>query len=258
MKKFLLTTTMAVGLGFAAAPAFAQAQQPDASGGQTVCQPGDPNCPGSDSSGAATGGQAGDATQPQPESQADDATTPKMDGEAGDATQPTTDDQAGDATTPKMDSQAGDATTPKMDKKAGDATQPTTNDQAGDATTPKMDSQAGDETQPKTDEQAEAPAAGTDSETTASIGEVDVTVEQKTEIRQVISEVDVDPVELDDIDVDINVGVAVPRTIEVQPLPPRIVEIVPAFEGYVFFVLADGRIIILEPDTYEVVYVLVV
>ena len=54
------------------------------------------------------------------------------------------------------------------------------------------------------------------------------------------------------------VGVAVPRTIHVQPLPHRIVEIVPAFEGYVFFVLADGRIIILQPDTYEIVYVLVV
>jgi hypothetical protein len=230
MKNILLTTTMAFGLGIAAGPSFAQSQQPDASGGQTVCQPGDPNCPASDSSGAA-GGTAG---QPM-DNQAGDATTPKMDSQAGDATAPKVDSQAGDATAPKVDSQAGDATTPKMDS------------QAGDATAPKVDSQAGDATQPTPD-----------GDKTASIGDVEVTAEQKTEVRRVISEVQVDPVELDDIDVDISVGVAVPRTIRVQPLPPRIVEIVPEFEDYVFFVLADGRIIILEPDTYEIVYVLVV
>jgi hypothetical protein len=230
MKNILLTTTMAFGLGIAAGPSFAQSQQPDASGGQTVCQPGDPNCPASDSSGAA-GGTAG---QPM-DNQAGDATTPKMDSQAGDATAPKVDSQAGDATAPKVDSQAGDATTPKMDS------------QAGDATAPKLDSQAGDATQPTPD-----------GDKTASIGDVEVTAEQKTEVRRVISEVQVEPVELDDIDVDISVGVAVPRTIRVQPLPPRIVEIVPEFEDYVFFVLADGRIIILEPDTYEIVYVLVV
>src|SRR5688572_8360912 len=218
MKNILLTTTMAFGLGIAAGPSFAQSQQPDASGGQTVCQPGDPNCPASDSSGAA-GGTAG---QPL-------------------------DSQAGDATAPKVDSQAGDATTPKMDSQAGDATAPKVDSQAGDATAPKVDSQAGDATQPTTD-----------GDKTASIGDDEVTAEQKTEVRRVISEVQVEPVELDDIDVDISVGVAVPRTIRVQPLPPRIVEIVPEFEDYVFFVLADGRIIILEPDTYEIVYVLVV
>src|SRR5688572_2344408 len=166
MKNILLTTTMAFGLGIAAGPSFAQSQQPDASGGQTVCQPGDPNCPASDSSGAA-GGTAG---QPL-------------------------DNQAGDATTPKMDSQAGDATAPKMDSQAGDATAPKVDSQAGDATAPKVDSQAGDATQPTPD-----------GDKTASIGDVEVTTEQKTEVRRVISEVQVEPVELDDIDVDISVG----------------------------------------------------
>ncbi|WP_084465816.1 MULTISPECIES: DUF1236 domain-containing protein [unclassified Aminobacter] len=51
--------------------------------------------------------------------------------------------------------------------------------------------------------------------------------------------------------------VEVPRTIELRPLPPRIVEIVPAYEGYEFFLLPDGRIVIVEPDTPKVVYVLV-
>jgi hypothetical protein len=35
------------------------------------------------------------------------------------------------------------------------------------------------------------------------------------------------------------------------------VEIVPAYEGYSYFVLADGRIVIVEPDTLEIVVILV-
>ena len=196
MKRILLTTTMAVGLGLGFAPAFAQDQQP--SGAATACQPGDHNCPGGESPGGEASGQTNG-------------------GQAGDATQPKTDNQAGDATQPKADTQAGDATKPKTDEQAGDTTQPNPDEQAGDAT------------QPKTDEQAEAPAAKPDSETTASIGDVNVTAEQKTEITQVISEVQAEPVRVDDLDVDISVGVAVPRTIHVQPLPHRIVEIVPAW-----------------------------
>lgn len=83
---------------------------------------------------------------------------------------------------------------------------------------------------------------------------VNVTTEQKTEITQVIRETKVAPVR--DIDVEIAVGVAIPRTIEVHRLPPRIVKIVPDYEGYLYFVLADGRIVILDPDTYEVVAIL--
>jgi hypothetical protein len=89
-------------------------------------------------------------------------------------------------------------------------------------------------------------------ETTASI---DISAEQKTEIRTIIQEAKVEPV---DIDIDLRVGIAVPRTVEFHTLPPRFVEIVPQYRGYQYFLLADGRIIIVEPSTYEVVYILVV
>jgi hypothetical protein len=61
-----------------------------------------------------------------------------------------------------------------------------------------------------------------------------------------------------DIDIDVNVGVVVPRTVTLQALPPRVIEIVPAYRGYEYFVLADGRIVIVEPATFKVVYILVV
>lgn len=89
-------------------------------------------------------------------------------------------------------------------------------------------------------------------ETTASI---DISAEQKTEIRTIIQEAKVEPA---DIDIDLRVGVEVPRTVELHPLPPRFVEIVPEYRDYVFFVLADGRVVIVRPNTYEVVYILVV
>lgn len=89
-------------------------------------------------------------------------------------------------------------------------------------------------------------------ETTASI---DISAEQKTEIRTIIQEAKVEPV---DVDIDLRVGVEVPRTVELHPLPPRFVEIVPEYRDYVFFVLADGRVVIVRPNTYEVVYILVV
>ena len=92
---------------------------------------------------------------------------------------------------------------------------------------------------------------------TGAVPPAEVTVEQKTEIKQVVQEVDVDPIPVDRIDFELDVGVAVPRTIEVRPLPPQIVRIVPEYEDYLYFVLADGRIVIVEPDTLEIVVIIV-
>jgi hypothetical protein len=82
----------------------------------------------------------------------------------------------------------------------------------------------------------------------------DINDEQRSEIRHAMHDVDVRPVA--HVDFDINIGVAVPSTVVLHPLPPRIVEIVPAYSGYEFFMLADGTIIIVDPDTLQIVYVL--
>jgi hypothetical protein len=84
---------------------------------------------------------------------------------------------------------------------------------------------------------------------------VNITTEQATEIKQVITQVNVAPVS---INFEINLGVVVPKTVKLVALPARIVEIVPAFKGFLFFVLADGRIIIVAPDTLKIVAILVI
>lgn len=95
------------------------------------------------------------------------------------------------------------------------------------------------------------PGADASTDTTVT-GSIDLSAEQQTELRTVLTQ-DVSPIELD---TDIAVGVTVPDTVEFRPLPPRFVEVVPQYEGYRYFVLADGRIVIVKPDTLEVVYIM--
>jgi len=105
----------------------------------------------------------------------------------------------------------------------------------------------------------EANSAGTSNEKTGSVQKnggvnVNVTTEQKTEIRQVIKTQSVQPVE--HVTFDVDVGTSIPHSVHLHRLPPRIVKIVPAYEDYEYFVLADGRIVIVDPNSYEIVYIL--
>lgn len=83
---------------------------------------------------------------------------------------------------------------------------------------------------------------------------LNVTTEQKTTIRQSIKEVNVAPVT--NINFDISIGVAVPHEVHLNPLPATIIKIVPEYSGYLFFVLADGRIVIVDPDSLEIVLII--
>ncbi|TPL14603.1 DUF1236 domain-containing protein [Mesorhizobium sp. B2-4-11] len=118
----------------------------------------------------------------------------------------------------------------------------------------KTDEQAQGKAGTTTDQQAQGKAGTTtDQSSTASIN--NISVEQKTEITNVIRETKVEPVS--NLDVDISVGVKVPKQkVRLHRLPHRIVEIVPAYESYEYFLLADGRIVIVDPNSYEIVAIL--
>jgi hypothetical protein len=175
-----------------------------------------------------TEGQSGGATMEQP-----------AEGQAGATTEQPAEGQAQTGTETETEGQAG--TTPTEEPTEGKA---------------QTEQPAEGQTETEGTAQTEQPA-DQDETQTGAIAPAEVTVEQKTEIKQVVQEVDVEPIAVDRIDFDINVGVAVPRTIVVHPLPPRIVEIVPEYEGYLYFILADGRIVIVEPDTLKIVVIIV-
>ena len=53
----------------------------------------------------------------------------------------------------------------------------------------------------------------------------------------------------------VSVGAVVPSTVQVVVHPPRVVEIYPQWRGYRYFIVGD-RIIIVEPDTLRVVFII--
>jgi hypothetical protein len=59
------------------------------------------------------------------------------------------------------------------------------------------------------------------------------------------------------VNFDVKVGTVVPRSVKIVPVPSTLVEIHPAWRGYMYFVYND-EIIIVEPRTLEIVTVLVV
>jgi hypothetical protein len=119
----------------------------------------------------------------------------------------------------------------------------------------QQEQQTGEGEQQPAPGQQEQQTGQSEQPSTETTGSIDINTEQRTQITQIFREEKAEPV---DIDIDVNVGVVVPRTVTLRPLPPRVIEIVPAYRGYEFFVLADGRIIIVEPGTLKIVYILVV
>lgn len=81
-----------------------------------------------------------------------------------------------------------------------------------------------------------------------------VTEEQRGELRRALREAHVQPAP--NINFSVGVGARVPREVHLYRLPPRIVEIVPEYEGYEYFMLADGKILIVDPETLEIVMVI--
>jgi hypothetical protein len=97
--------------------------------------------------------------------------------------------------------------------------------------------------------------AGENRPSSASMGPVNLTASQKTEIHNTIIS-DHSAPRASNLGISLAVGVAVPETVRFAPLPPRIVEIEPAWRGYEYFVYAD-EIVIIEPGTRRVVAILV-
>ncbi len=76
---------------------------------------------------------------------------------------------------------------------------------------------------------------------------------QRTRVSESIARLNVAP--LNNVNFSLSVGTVVPRDVRFQPLPPDIVEVMPQYRGYNFFVVRD-EIVIVEPATYKIVDVL--
>ena len=160
----------------------------------------------------------------------------------------------------KDDMKAKDAqkTDSKSDTKAASDTKSSTDtkttaqdkngkDSKSSAQTESKDSKSSAQTDSKSRESTGQGAAG-------SRAAANISTEQKTKIRSVITEkVKVKPET--NVNFSISVGTRVPRTVHYHPLPAEVVSIYPEWRGY-YFILVGSQIVIIEPSTYEIVYVI--
>jgi Protein of unknown function (DUF1236) len=81
-----------------------------------------------------------------------------------------------------------------------------------------------------------------------------ITTEQRTQVRQTIIKESNAP-RVTNVNFSLNVGTVVPRTVTIVVLPMTVVEIYPAWRGYYYFIV-DDRIVIVEPGTLRIVFII--
>jgi hypothetical protein len=102
--------------------------------------------------------------------------------------------------------------------------------------------------------QTQGGAAGQSTTTTGQAGAgAKLSTEQRTQITSVIKEQRVSPVT--NVNFSISVGTRVPRDVTFHALPSRVVTIYPEWRSYKY-ILVREQIVIVDPNTYEIVAVL--
>lgn len=218
MKARLLVTVTAV--VFAAGTVFVAAQQPQPGG-----SPGVQGQPGAEPKG----------TPPKSGTQPKSADPKAQNGAPPGTAQPKTTPEPKGTAQPKDKATEPKGTAQPKEK----ATEPKGTAQPKSDTTPKADTKA-----PKTGEKATPDQKST----------VNITTEQRTEIRQTIVKQGNAP-RVTNVNFNVSVGAVVPSTVQVVVLPPRVVEIYPQWRGYRYFIVGE-RIIIVEPDTLRIVFII--
>jgi cytoskeletal protein RodZ len=230
-KNVLLVTVAATALIAGASLASAQTmntEQPKASA---------PMKPDSEKAGQSAQSPKKDAEKPQTTGQAPKAEDTKKpeDAKKAQGSKPQTTGQA-----PK----AEDAKKPEETKKAPDS-KPQTSGQAPKAEDAKKPEDAKKAEDAKQQGQAGQAGGG---------AQAQISTEQRTQIRQTVMRVG-DAPRVSSVNFSLSVGTVVPRTVKYVLLPPRVVEIYPAWRGYHFFIVGD-QIVIVEPGSLRIVAVI--
>jgi hypothetical protein len=127
----------------------------------------------------------------------------------------------------------------KLEKDRPKSTQPPSKDQ------PKATEGRPDKDQPKSTQ-------GTPDKQQA--GRLQVSKQQKSGVRERLFRQD--HVEKTRVNVSVNIGTTIPRSIRLHAVPVTIVELVPVYRGYSYIVVEDETIYIVDPRTYVVVDVI--
>ncbi len=216
----------------------------------TYCSPGASGCPRSKAATPPASGEEGDAQESASQQTGEGSGSGKLPADMKKKPEPR-DASGGTTTEQKSESSGGDTTAGSRNGAAQGS------DTSGTSVQNDPSKQSADENSSTNKNSSETKVNNnttTSNSATNTKANVNVTVQQRTEIRQVIQEVQVAPVK--EVDFSVSVGTAIPKRVHLERLPPRIVKIVPAYAGYRFFLLADGRIVIVDPDALTIVYII--
>ena len=159
--------------------------------------------------------------------------------------------QGGGASTAAPDNGGGGAAAGGTSSQMQDETQPGTTKQPSSGSMQKQTDQT------KSGDKTKKSAAGQDSSgatgATGKAGKIDIPEAKRGQVAKSFSS---HKVKASDVNIDVSIGVAVPTTVVLHPVPADVVVVVPAFRHYRYFVLASGEIVIVDPATMVVVYVL--
>lgn len=108
---------------------------------------------------------------------------------------------------------------------------------------------------PSTNNAAQTPSTGNNAQSPSTNlnASVNISDQQRTRVSQSISRAEVQAI--NNVNFSLTVGTSVPRDIRLQTLPSEVVEVVPQYRGYSFFVVRD-EIVIVEPSSLKIVTVL--
>jgi hypothetical protein len=108
-----------------------------------------------------------------------------------------------------------------------------------------------------TDERSSERKSTTTTGQGAAAGRAKLSSEQRTKITSVIKHQNVRRVERTSLHVSLNIGTRIPASASVHfyPLPVEVVTVYPQWRGYDYILVGD-QIVIIEPSTHEIVYII--
>jgi uncharacterized protein DUF1236 len=145
---------------------------------------------------------------------------------------------------------------PKASERQPEKSQPKASERQPEKKEPKASERQPDKAQPKASErQPDRNQKSTEGpKDSKQGGRVRVTEQQRTSVRDHL--VKEGKFQKTNINIRVNVGTRVPRTVRLLPLPIAIIDLAPSYRGYDYIVLEDETICIVDPGSYEVVDVI--
>lgn len=199
------------------------------------------------------GSREGTTTSQSPPNATGGNDTTRAQAQSNQPSQPSrSDNNATTAPSQTAPSQAQSAPQPSSSSQAQTNTAPPANNQNQPATNSANNANPGGNTtagnQPASTQGANAQSSSTNVNVSANLND-----NQRTRFSESITRLNAKPV--NNVNFSLSVGTVIPRDVQFQPLPAEVVEIVPQYRGYNFFLVRED-IVIVEPSTYKIVDVL--